>query len=170
MKRKIHRCRYYCMKHTMQGTLNIKASWELILPTLSSWQFVAIWFWSTVSTRGSIKACFLMQLMSNPYTLFQTDMENENIINKKIKYTWWHKYHLCSNKTRNFKVFNNSSHSQFLNSVFGMRQEICMSVWQANKYWFGHLFMYKRLIIIFSKRSKAHTQFYLLCNLYLQWR
>jgi len=95
MKRKIHRCRHYCMKHTMQGTLNIKASSDLILLTLSSWQFVAIWFWSTVSTRGSIKACFLMQLMSNPYTLFQTDMENGNIINKKIKYTWWHKYHLC---------------------------------------------------------------------------
>lgn len=40
--------------------------------TFSNWQLVTIWFWSTVSTRGSINACFLMQLMSKPYTLFQT--------------------------------------------------------------------------------------------------
>lgn len=70
-------------------------------PTLSSWQFVAIWFWSTVSTSGSIMACFLMQLMLNPYTLFQTDVENENEIyvnttNKLMLF-------LSSCKVRNFK-------------------------------------------------------------------
>lgn len=40
--------------------------------TFSNWQLVTIWFASTVSTSGSIIACFFMQLISNPYTLFQT--------------------------------------------------------------------------------------------------
>lgn len=53
-----------------------------VVPTLSSWQLVTIWFWSTVSTRGSLNACFLMQLMLKPYTLFQTG-KNEIGMGKK---------------------------------------------------------------------------------------
>ncbi len=59
-------------------------------------EWVTIWLASTVSTNGSSIACFLMQLMSNPYTWFQTAQTrggNEVWTKPQKNGTTWHDMH-----------------------------------------------------------------------------
>ena len=46
--------------------------------TFTKHELVTICFGSTVSTRGSDMATFLMQLMSKPYTLSHPEIQQQN--------------------------------------------------------------------------------------------